>query len=96
MSWGPDVIACGNAENDVSNAPIGILGAGRPADVAVATRVGGVALAGIVVASLDRIAETGVVVALSAIGLDDVRGVMAMTRPATATTASAPTASAAR
>ena len=66
---------------------------------AVATRTEAVAAdvpmpGGAVVGS--RSAETGVVVALSAMGLDDVRGVMATTSPATAMTASVPTASAAR
>ena len=88
--------AWGNAENDVRSAPIGIRGAGMPEAAAVATRTGEVAATPTVDGSFERRADTGVVVALSAIGLDDVRGVMAITSPATATTASAPMASAAR
>jgi hypothetical protein len=68
----------------------------RPADADVGIRVGAAVFTEIVVALLERTAATGMVVALSAVGLDDVRGVMAITRPATATKARVPTARAAR
>jgi hypothetical protein len=80
-------MACGIEANEVSSAPMGMRDPDRPAVDAVAGR-------GRATNSVEAVA--GTVVAFTATGDEEVRGVMATTMPITAMTASAPKASAAR
>lgn len=80
-------MACGIEANEVNSAPIGMRDPEKPAVDAVAVR-------GWVINSVETVA--GTVVAFTANGDEEVRGVIATTMPTTAMTASAPKVSAAR